>query len=187
MDSNRAGGRWKSAGYPSKQTACQISEIASPYTNPDTRRTLLSSLQQRINNEKVFIGKRDKNKDSDEEEDDEPRGKPIKKKRRKGQAFIGYYKGRAEQSGETHGMVLYGMQGTGKYAFDISDKLTFLEMMIGAGDDDMNELVYNLSRLLDSGGCCNTGWKDYHEKIYKNFPYLVANYFKLSEKQKLEP
>jgi hypothetical protein len=183
MDSNRAGGRWKSAGYPSKQTARQTSEIASPYTNPDTWQTLLSSLQQRINNEKVFIGKRDKNKDSDEDEDKEQRQKPIKKKRRKGQAFIGYYKGRAEHTGETRGMVLYGMQGTGKYAFDISDKLPFMEMMIGAGNDDTNEPVHNLSGLLDSGGCCNMGWKDYHEKIHKNFPYLVANYFKLSDKQ----
>jgi hypothetical protein len=80
-------------------------------------------------------------------------------------------------------MVLYGMQGTGKYAFDISDKLPFMEMMIGAGGNDTNEPVHNLSRLLESGGCCNMGWKDYHEKIYNNFPYLVANYFKLSEKQ----
>jgi hypothetical protein len=71
---------------------------------------------------------------------------------------------------------------TGKYALDISDKLPFMEMMIGAGDDDTNE-VHNLSGLLDSGGCCNMGWEDYHQNIYKNFPYLVANYFKLSEKQ----
>jgi hypothetical protein len=27
------------------------------------------------------------------------------------------------------------------------------------------------------------GWKEYHEKIYKNFPYVVANYFKLADKQ----
>jgi hypothetical protein len=53
MSANRSVGRWKSAGYPSRQMAQQIIEIASPCTNPDTRRTLLSSLQQRMTNEKV--------------------------------------------------------------------------------------------------------------------------------------
>jgi hypothetical protein len=98
-------------------------------------------------------------------------------------AFIGYYKGRAEQQGKTHGMVMYGMQEKGKFAFDISDKLPLIELMIGAGEDNANEPVHGLSGLLDSGGCCNMGWKDYHEKIYKNFPYVVANYFKLADKQ----
>jgi hypothetical protein len=98
-------------------------------------------------------------------------------------AFIGYYKGRAEQQGKTQAMVMYGMQEKGTFVFDISDKFPFMELMIGGGDDDANEAVHSLSRLLDSGGCCNMGWKDYHEKIFKNFPYVVANYFKLADKQ----
>jgi hypothetical protein len=156
MSANRTTGRWKSAGYPSRQTAQKITEITNPYTNPDTRYTLLSSLQQRMSNEKVYSGKRDKNRD-DHNDDEEEAHRPAKKKRRKGQAFIGYYKGRAESKGEKHGMVLYGMQEKGKYAFDISNKLPFMEMMIGAGVDDSNEPMHTMSGLLDSGGCCNMG------------------------------
>jgi hypothetical protein len=64
-----------------------------------------------MTNEKVQTGKRDKNHYEEEEEDELER--PTRKKRRKGLAFVGYYKGRAEQQGETpeqqgetHGMVL---------------------------------------------------------------------------------
>jgi hypothetical protein len=40
--------------------------------------------------------------------------------------------------------------------------------------------MHTLSGLLD---CCNMVWKDYHEQIQKQFPYVVANYFKLEDKQ----
>jgi hypothetical protein len=99
-----------------------------------------------------------------------------------GRAFLQYYTGNTTHATPDGGRTLHGARRTQHLEFDLSNKLPFWDLLIGTGDDT-DKPLHRLTGLLDSGGCCNMGWRPYHKKMAKLFPSLVANVFEVEDQQ----
>jgi hypothetical protein len=66
-----------------------------------------------------------------------------------------------------------------QFKFNISDKLTFMKLLIGRGTDKEDKSF--LLGLYDSGGRCTMGWLEYHKAIYTKHPQYVCKFICLEE------
>jgi hypothetical protein len=174
---------WKEAGYPNKTMAALVKVLADPETPETATITLLAELKQEM--EHIGLGPRREGhpkRPADiiaERAFDAQRAAKRPPERRLGLNFFTYPTGQAPAT-NVSGRSFFG-QPKHKYEFNLTTNLPFLQLPIGTGEDSNNKA--NLSGLFDSGGCCNMGWLDYHQKINAKFPHLIAEFTDLNESQ----
>jgi hypothetical protein len=176
---NQRNRTWRQDGYPNKTMATIVKKIADPDTTDNQRLTLLTDLHTEMGDAGIGTERQEKKRPAESTATYTTNSKK-KPTRRMGLNFFTYAREKAVKTIKTAGTTFFG-QPKEKYAFHITTTLPFLLLPIGTGEDKSNEA--NLSGLLDSGGCCNMGWLDYHQKIFEKYPQLVADFTDLADKQ----
>jgi hypothetical protein len=158
---------WERKGCPSKQIYDQIKAISDEGSSPELRLTLLTALKDSLEGYQM----------------DEPEKKtPVEKKpkwQKGGRSFFMYMALKDEP--EKKPFTFLHAPPKQKYPFKIAYKLPFILFPIG--DGRTSEDTATLTGLLDTGGCCNMGWLQYHKTIAEQYPQLVEQFVSLEEEQ----
>lgn len=161
---------WEREGFPSKQVYDQIQVIADPKSGPDIRITLLTALKTELDGYDLAP--------SADHGDKKPAAKRGRWKSPK-LSFLMYMKPQEETPKLP--MTMLGAPPKEKFPFKISYKLPYISFPIG--DGRTSEDTATLTGLLDTGGCCNMGWLQYHKAIAAAFPQFVEKLICLDEER----
>jgi hypothetical protein len=159
---------WNRAGYPNQQIQDQFRAISDPETSASTRRVMIATLTQKL-------------QEPESPDGPETPSKKNRRSRRIAHNFLMFSKPQVQEDPSKNPKTFLGAPPLSRYEFKIAYKLPF--MMFPIGDGATSDDCATLSGLADTGGCCNMGWLPYHREIARRYPHQVHEFVDLEEKR----